>query len=89
MVSEYLQLLLRDLSYLYCPISLGISNLAAGSSTISPLVWRLYLWGLLLVPQFPLKTGVNKFLEGLIHSVLGYLLPAFFVSLRRSSPRSN
>ena len=42
------------------------------------LVCRSYFFGLLLVPQFPVMIGTPKFLEGLLRSVPGNLLPAFF-----------
>ena len=49
---------------------------------IWPLIWRRYFWEILLVPQFPVMTGDPNFLEELLCSVLGNVLPAFFVSWR-------
>ena len=67
----------RDLAWLYPLISLGVSALVAGSSTIWPLVWRR-LCGIFLVPQLPVMTRPQKCLEGLFRSVPVNLLPRFF-----------
>ena len=45
--------------------------------TIWPLVWQSSC-GILLVPQFPVVTGAQKFLEGLLWSIPVNIITAFF-----------
>ena len=80
MVSKSFQFLLRELAYLSHMISSGIYALVASYLTVWPLVWRCYFWEILLVTQIPMMKGGMKFLEGVLCSVLGSILLAFFSS---------
>ena len=67
MVSKFSQSLPRKLVFLFRLISLGISALAAGTSSVLLLVWRCFFLGALDFPiVFPDSQGFLKFLEGLL-----------------------
>ena len=71
------QPLLRNLDCISRLISLGVSSLVAGSSTVWPLIpWRF--WGLLIVLQLHVMKGAPTLSGGLLSSILGNMLPAFF-----------
>ena len=80
-VRKLFQSLQHKLSSLSCPTSSSIYAFSVGSLTVSSLICQSSFWGFLLVPQLPTIKGAPNLSQGLIWSILGNLLPAFFVSL--------
>ena len=67
MVSKFSQSRPHELASLFCPIFSGISDFAAGSSSVLPLVWQRFFLGALDRPKvLPDSRGFPKFSEGLL-----------------------
>ena len=75
-VNFFLWLFLCNLSCLSRTISTGVSTLVVGLLAVCTFV-RQRLYGLLLVPQFPVMTRAPKFLDRTVLQRSGKFLPAF------------